>query len=65
MIEQEVWEHNITTLLHHPRYKRISKLVGSDNIWVRLNYKDKEVLLTQDNSWEYIVSVCDKLLGNQ
>ena len=60
--QQEVWEHNITTLLHHHLYKKISKLVGTDNKWVKLNYKDKECFLTPDNSWEEIVDVCDKIL---
>ena len=62
MIEEEVWEHNITTLLSHPKYKRISKLVSSNNEWVRLNYKGQEHFLKPTDSWEEIVSVCDKLL---
>ena len=62
MIEQEVFEHNITTLLSHPNYKRISKLVASDNSWVRLNYKSKERFITPNDSWEDIVNVCELML---
>ena len=59
---QSEWTVIIDKLLNEEKYKSISKIIASDNAWVRLNYKQKEHKITSDDNWESIITICEKML---